>query len=98
MAKVSVENMDPDVCMGRRDDVSGVCPKLVDADADTGRSLVDRLAKAESAAIGALKGGDGAQPHDFKCEPCGCPLPNLEVFGQVPDVCPRQLQHNQPER
>lgn len=93
MAKVSVNDFDPDVCMGRRGDVTGVCPKLVDVNEDTGRPVVDRLAKLEGFGLRALGGGGEFSPGQFKCSACGCNLPNLQLFEQAPETCPRIPEH-----
>lgn len=98
MGKANVEDFDPDVCMGRRNDVSGVCSELADIGEDTGRPLVDALAKAEGFGLSAISGGDEPGPEDFKCGMCGCPLPNLQLFDEAPTGCPRLAQHNQSRR
>lgn len=93
MGKVNVRDFDPRVCMGLRDDVDGPCPHLKAIDADTGRPIVDRLARLEGFGLNALGGGDGPGASDCKCGACGCPLPNLELFEQVPEECPRISEH-----
>lgn len=95
MSKVSVTNFDTDICMGTRADVNGECPKRVPIEEDTGRPVVDRLARAERAAINVVSATDGEDETDFKCGCCGCPLVNLELTGQAPEDCPRLALHDQ---
>lgn len=93
MGKTSVEQFDPDVCMGRRRDVDGRCPHLEDIDADTGRGVVDRLARVESAAMRATGVAQNRDESEFKCGACGCPLVNLHLTDFAPDNCPRLDKH-----
>lgn len=93
MAKTSVEDFDTDVCMGERADVNGPCPRRVSIDADTGRSAVDRLARAEGKAMDAVGIGEEGDYTDFKCGECGCPLANLALTDQAPEECPRLDKH-----
>lgn len=94
MAKTSVRDFDADVCMGERLDVGDPCPHMVRIEEDTGRPVVDRLARAERKAMEVvnLAGNDG--PGDFKCGMCSCPLTNLELTNQAPEGCPRLRKHD----
>lgn len=94
MSKVSVTNFDSDVCMGDRADVDGPCPRRVPIDEDTGRRVIDGLARIEGRALNAVRGGDAQDESDFKCGCCGCPLVNLELANVAPEDCPRLESHN----
>lgn len=93
MGKTSVQSFDSDVCMGGRADVDGPCRYLADVDDDTGRPIVDRLARAESAALSVAGIAQEGSKTDFKCGCCGCPLVNLELTNEAPVRCPRLDKH-----
>lgn len=88
MPKVRVRDLDQAACRGERSDVDGPCPHFVASDADTGRGVVDRLARIEGAAIEAATGSDPG-----KCGACGCPVTNLSALNVVPPDCPRIPEH-----
>lgn len=88
MPKVRVRDFSQQVCRGERPDVDGPCPHFVAGDADTGRGVVDRLARIEGAAIEAATGSDPG-----RCGLCGCNLPNLAALGVAPGGCPRIPEH-----
>jgi hypothetical protein len=78
--KQVVVDMDPSACEG--------CPYRVDPGANTDRPVIDKLAQAETAVLGAVSG-----ENKQKCGLCGCPLVNLSLFNRVPTGCPRVAEH-----
>lgn len=90
MSKTRVDDFDQAVCRGTHPDVETACPHLVGGRDETGRAVVDRLARLETKALEAATGVE-----QFKCEHCGCPLANLEGMNLAPDECPRLQMHNE---
>ncbi|QAU14496.1 hypothetical protein EKH57_17600 (plasmid) [Halorubrum sp. BOL3-1] len=89
MSKTRVDDLDQAICRGTHPDVETPCPHLVNGQDETGRTVVDRLARLETKALEAATGAE-----QFKCEHCGCPLANLEKVNLVPDACPRLQIHD----
>lgn len=88
MDKTHVDHFQQDVCTGEAGRESTPCEHAVAGDADTGRPLVDLLARVETTAIGTLAGN-----RQLKCGLCGCPLANLSAFDLAPAGCPRLADH-----
>lgn len=80
MSKVPVRDFDQNACEG--------CPHRAGGREDTGRTIIDALASAETRGLEAATGEEQS-----KCGLCGCPLKNLELFGRAPATCPRLGDH-----
>ncbi len=89
MSKTRVDDFDQAVCRGTHPDVDTACPHLAAGQDETGRAVVDTLARLETRVLEAATGRE-----QFKCDHCGCPLANLEGMNLVPDGCPRIHLHD----
>lgn len=79
--------------MGQRADVDSPCRYIQEIEEDTGRGVVDRLARAQKKAMDVVGIAEGRDKTDFKCGACGCPLVNLELTNMAPNRCPYKNKH-----